>query len=211
MFVVIRPTLIEDKTRWSKLTPQFSFDQNLVNRPTGCKTKLRFSGYFSTKFLVEVLIPPSLQFFTMVPTSSNMNARKKMESLKFVGGSKLMKELQKTMFFAAYESVVFSSARSMTEKDQRKMLRESIVGTSASDIMTLPEQMVLGLNQFSHLYDDVPVVVNDDRNASTLSAAAGTTVVGSSRHDYDKVLKDCFSRRKLLEESSMPLPTSPMA
>ncbi len=116
-----------------------------------------------------------------------------MESLKFVGGSKkLMKELQKTMFFAAYESVVFSSARSMTEKDQRKMLRESIVGTGASDIMTLSEQMVLGLNQFYHLYGDVPVVVNDDRNASTLSAAAGTTVVGSSRNDYDKVLKGCF-------------------
>jgi hypothetical protein len=107
-----------------------------------------------------------------------------------------MKELQKTMFFAAYESVVFSSARSMTEKDQRKMLRESIVGTGASDIMTLSEQMVLGLNQFSHLYDDVPVVVNDDRNASTLSAAAGTTVVGSSRNDYDKVLKDCFFPQK---------------
>jgi hypothetical protein len=132
----------------------------------------------------------------MVPTSSNMNARKKMESLKFVGGSKLMKELQKTMFFAAYESVVFSSARSMTEKDQRKMLRESIVGTGASDIMTLPEQMILGLNQFSHLYDDVTVVVNDDRNASTSSAAAGTTVVGSSRNDYDKVLKDCFFPQK---------------
>ena len=160
---------------------------------------------------MEVLIPPSLQFFTMVPTSSNMNARKKMESLKFVGGSKLMKELQKTMFFAAYESVVFSSARSMTEKDQRKMLRESIVGTGASDIMTLPEQMILGLNQFSHLYDGVPVVVNDDRNASTSSAAAGTTVVGSSRNDYDKVLKDCIFRRIVQEASSLSLPTSPMA
>ena len=83
----------------------------------------------------------------MMPTSSNKNARKKMDSLKFVGGSKLMKELQKTMHFAAYESVVFSSARSMTEKDQRQMLRE--------------------INQFSPLYDDVPVAVNDDRNAST--------------------------------------------
>ncbi len=50
--------------------------------------------------------------------------------------------------------MVFSSARSMTEKDQKMMLRESIVETGASDIMTLPEQMILGLNQFSHLYDD---------------------------------------------------------
>jgi hypothetical protein len=97
---------------------------------------------------VEVLIPPLLQFFTMVPTSSNINPRKKRKFLKFVGGSKLMKELQSEMFFAAYESVVFSSARSMTEKGQRKMLRISIVGTCTSDIMTLPEQMVLGLNQF---------------------------------------------------------------
>ena len=118
-----------------------------------------------------------------------------MESLKFVGGSKLMKELQRTMFFAAYESVVFSSARSMTEKDQRQMLRESIIGvTGASDIMTLPEQMVLGLNQFSHLYDNVPVATNDDRNASTLSGFG--TVAGSSRNEYDKVLKDCYFPQK---------------
>ena len=36
----------------------------------------------------------------------------------------------------------------MTEKDQRKMLCESNVGTGASDIITLLEQMVWGLNQF---------------------------------------------------------------
>ena len=83
----------------------------------------------------------------------------------------------------------------MTEKDQRRMLRESIIrATGASDIMTLPEQMVLGLNQFSHLYDDVPVAINDDQNASTLSGFG--TVTGSSRNDYDKVLKDCYFPQK---------------
>jgi hypothetical protein len=72
---------------------------------------------------------------------------------------------------AAYESVVFTSARSITPKDQSQMLCESIISvTGASDIMMLPEQMVPGQNQFSNLYDDVPVAVNDDRNASTLSS-----------------------------------------
>jgi hypothetical protein len=46
------------------------------------------------------------------------------------------------------------------------------------------------------LYDDVPVAVDDDRNASTLSAAAGITVVGSSWNAYNKVLKDCYFPQK---------------
>jgi hypothetical protein len=83
----------------------------------------------------------------------------------------------------------------MTVKDQRQMLCESIIGvTGTSAMMTLPEQMVLGLNQFSHLYDDVPVAINDDQNASTLSGFG--TVTGSSRNDYDKVLKDCYFPQK---------------
>ena len=80
-------------------------------------------------------------------------------------------------------------------KDQRQMLCESIIGvTGTSAMMTLPEQMVLGLNQFSHLYDDVPVAINDDQNASTLSGFG--TVTGSSRNDYDKVLKDFYYTQK---------------
>ena len=83
----------------------------------------------------------------------------------------------------------------MTVKDQRQMLCESIIGvTGTSAMMTLPEQMVLGLNQFSHLYDNVPVATNDDRNASTLSGFG--TVAGSSRNEYDKVLKDCYFPQK---------------
>jgi hypothetical protein len=83
----------------------------------------------------------------------------------------------------------------MTLKEQRRMLNESIIGvTGATDVMTLPQQMVLGLNQFSHLYNNVPVVINDDRNASTLSGFG--TVAGSSWNDYDKVLKDCYFPQK---------------
>ena len=80
----------------------------------------------------------------------------------------------------------------LTDKDQRKALRESITGSGASNIVTLPEQMVLGINQFSHLYDDVPVAINDDRNAATLPGFGTVVTSGSSRNDFDKVLKDCY-------------------
>ncbi len=60
--------------------------------------------------------------------------------------------------------------------------------------MTLPEQMVLGLNPFSHFYDNIPVAINDDRNASTLSGFG--TVAGSSWNNYNTVLKDCYFPQK---------------
>ncbi len=48
----------------------------------------------------------------MMPTSlKKKTTGKRLESLKFVGGSKFMKELQKTVFCAAYESVVFLRGR----------------------------------------------------------------------------------------------------
>ncbi len=51
----------------------------------------------------------------------------------------------------------------------------------------------MGLNQFSHLYDNVPVDLNDDRNASTLSGF-GTFVC--HQNNFNKVLKDfCFPQR----------------
>ncbi|KAI2499678.1 hypothetical protein MHU86_14811 [Fragilaria crotonensis] len=109
----------------------------------------------------------------MLPASSKKTASKKLESIKFVGGSKFMKELQKTVFLSAYDSVVFSSGRSMTEKEQKELLRSSIIGSGAVDEMTLPEQMVLGLNQFSHLYDEVDIDINDDRNALSSSVSEG--------------------------------------
>jgi hypothetical protein len=40
---------------------------------------------------------PSL-LVTMLPTSSRKTSNKKLESLEFVGGSKFMKELQRTVF-----------------------------------------------------------------------------------------------------------------
>ena len=129
----------------------------------------------------------------MLPTSSRKTSNKKLESLKFVGGSKFMKELQRTVFFAAYDSAVFCSGNSVTGKEQRELLRKSIIGSGDPDELTLPEQMVLGINQFGHLYEDVPVAVNDDRNAQSTSITtvldAGLT---SSRNEYNKRLKDFF-------------------
>ena len=142
----------------------------------------------------------------MLPTSSKTTASKKLESIKFVGGSKFMKELQKTVFFAAYDSVVFSSGRSMTEKEQKELLCTCIFGSGAVDEITLPEQTVLGLNQFSHLYDEVDIDVNVDRNA--LSSVSEDAVVDRHRSTeegremilspqrYDKKLKDCFFPQK---------------
>lgn len=139
----------------------------------------------------------------MTPTSLKQKTTgKRLESLKFVGGSKFMKELQKTVFLAAYESVVFSSGKSVTDKEQKEMLRRSILGSDDDpDVISLPEQMVLGINQFAHLYDDVPMENNDDRNAA--SSLHGSTagnpddLIGSShRNEYDKRLKDCFFPQK---------------
>ena len=48
--------------------------------------------------------------------------RKKPQPLKFVGGARYMKDLQKTVFFAAYDMAVFSLACSMTEKEQKEIL-----------------------------------------------------------------------------------------
>ena len=115
-----------------------------------------------------------------------------------------MKELQKTVFFAAYDSVIFSSGRTMTDKEQKEMLRCAILGTGDPDAMTLPEQMVLGINQFANLYDDVPIETNADRNASSSHHAerdiTGTDNAGSTgssrRNEYDKRLKDCFFPQK---------------
>jgi hypothetical protein len=129
----------------------------------------------------------------MLPTSSKKPASKKLATLRFAGSSKFMKELQKTVFFAAYDSVIFSSGRSMTEKEQKEVLRASIIGCGDPDVMTLPQQMVAGVNQFSHLYDDVDIDIHDDRNASAASVAGGDMM---SRSQSDKKLKDCFFPQK---------------
>jgi hypothetical protein len=89
----------------------------------------------------------------MVTTSSRKAGSEKLESLEFVGGSKCLKQLQQTVCFAAYESVVLCSGRSVTDKEQREMLCKSILGSGDSDELTLPEQMALGLNEFGHLYE----------------------------------------------------------
>ena len=104
-----------------------------------------------------------------------------------------MKELQRTVFFAAYDSAVFCSGNSVTEKDQRELLRKTILGSGDPDELTLPEQMVLGINQFGHLYEDVPVAANDDWNAAAVVEDSGLT---SSRNEYDKRLRDCFFPQK---------------
>jgi hypothetical protein len=136
----------------------------------------------------------------MLPSSSKKTASKKLETLRVVGSSKFMKELQKTVFFAAYDSVIFSSGRSMTDKEQKELLRASIIGSVDADVMTLPQQMVAGVNQFSHLYDDVDIDINDDWNASSASVIACTAPSTgcdlASPPLCDKKLKDCFFPQK---------------
>jgi hypothetical protein len=60
--------------------------------------------------------------------------------------------------------------------------------------------MVLGINQFAHLYDDVPMENNDDRNATFALGGSGTDdlILGgpSHRNEYDKRLKECFFTKK---------------
>ena len=63
----------------------------------------------------------------------------------------------------------------MTDKEQKELLRASIIGCGEADVMTLPQQMVAGVNQFSHLYDDVEIDINDDRNAASSSSVVGGT------------------------------------
>ena len=75
----------------------------------------------------------------------SVSFEKRLESLKFVGGYKIMKELLKTVFFAAYESVVFSSGKSVKDKEQKEMLCCSILATEDPDVVSLPEQIVFGV------------------------------------------------------------------
>ena len=99
----------------------------------------------------------------------------------------------------AYESAVFCSASSVTDKDQQKLFRKSILGSGDPDGLTLPEQMVLGINQFDHLYDDVLVAVNDDRNAQ--SAKQNGTYAGLTSFVAKRIRQQTqglfFSRRRL--------------
>ena len=155
----------------------------------------KYSDYFSIVHGVSNTVVNLMKSLstTMVPTAlKKKTPAKRFESLKFVGGSKFMKELQKTVFFAAYDSVVFSSGKSFTDKEQKEMLRRSILGSEDPDDISLPEQMVLGINQFAHLYDDVPMENNDDRNATSALGGSGTDdlILGGSSHcnEYDKRL-----------------------
>lgn len=123
----------------------------------------------------------------------NPNAKKttgssavKLEPIKFVGGSTFLKELQKTVFFAAYDSVV-TSANSINEQKKNDLLLKAVLGDGRPDNVSLSQQMVLGINQFAGLYDDVEAEVNDDPNSSSS---------GTSRNKFDKKLKDFFPTEK---------------
>jgi hypothetical protein len=74
----------------------------------------------------------------------------------------------------------------MTNKQQNELLLQSILGNGSPDHVSLPEQMVLGMNQFSGLYDDVEAEVNNDRNTSS----------ADSPNEFDKKLKECFFPQK---------------
>ena len=64
------------------------------------------------------------------------------------------------------------------------MLHCSILGSEDPGVISLPEQMVLGVNQFAQLYNDVPMENNDDRNTTSAvgSGRVGTNdLIGSSQ------------------------------
>lgn len=51
---------------------------------------------------------------------------------------------------------------SVTDKEQNELLGKSILGSGhPNDLAALPEHMVLCIKQFGHLYEDVPVLVNN--------------------------------------------------
>ena len=95
----------------------------------------------------------------------------------------------------------------------------SLDQAGALDKMTLPEQMVLGLSQFSLFNDEVDTDVNDDRNAlSSFSeggivdpyrSSEGQEMILSPQR-YDKKPKACFFRQKKCGESWQFMQTSLM-
>jgi hypothetical protein len=126
-----------------------------------------------------------MQSITNMNNNKNKKrSSKKLEALKFMGGSKIMKELQKTLYFAAYDEITTTAfGRTMTEKEQQKILGEMILGSIIGNHhqrmndpddhihnMTLTEQMVFGMNQFSYLYENELI---DDKQ-------------------QEKKLRDCF-------------------
>jgi hypothetical protein len=53
----------------------------------------------------------------MIRPFAQKSTSKKLEPIKFVGGSKYLKELQRTACFAAYDSI-FATANSITESNK---------------------------------------------------------------------------------------------
>jgi hypothetical protein len=122
----------------------------------------------------------------MSASTSSKNPPNKNEPQKFIGGTKIHKELQKTLFFAAYDTIV-SSAESITEKRQKDLLCDLIIGKEGNtEYVTLTEQMVCGAHQFAHLYQYVERPVNDNKNLHSLST------VGTPSCETQLILKDCY-------------------
>ena len=96
---------------------------------------------------------------TMIRPYAKKSTSKSLEPINLVCGSKYMKEFQRTVFFVACNSI--------TDKQQKQLLYQRILGNGCQDHIYLPEQMVQGMNRFSGLYDDVATNANDDRNASS--------------------------------------------
>ena len=118
----------------------------------------------------------------------------KLEPIKFIGGGKLMKELQWTV-----------SGKIMSEKQQKEFLRTAVHGNGDPGHIALTEQMAMGLNQFGALYEEVDICVNDDQNSTSASSQA------YDRTSFDKKLKDCFYAKKAQVENLICLPTRKMA
>ena len=120
------------------------------------------------------------------PKKRTVRSVVKLEPIRFVGGSTFLKELQRTVFFAAYDSIV-TSASSINEQKKNGLLLQAVLGNGRPDNVSLSQQMALGINQFAGLYEDVQSDLNDDRNASSSD---------TTRNELNKKLKDCFFPQK---------------
>ncbi len=133
----LRPSLIGAKSCNEQLTPQLKnwCFPGLIELPKkkGYPGIFRRSGafipYYSSFFGGNSTAHRHWLLVTLIPTSLRKSRSKKLEPLRLflVGGSKCMKKLQQTAFFAAYHSAVFCPGSSVTDKINAT-LRQRIPG-----------------------------------------------------------------------------------
>ena len=117
---------------------------------------------------------------------SSAAAPPQLRPIKFDAGPNLMKELQRTLFFAAYEDIYFCG-KPLKGPKQKAAVYQKCFGDGKPDTVSYAKQFVHSINQFSSLYDDVDIQINDDPNATTDEIRTTTR----------KQLKDRFSPKSI--------------